>query len=352
MRSNSKYIFCSLLLSSFAWCFSACSDWTDVESITLQEPSIESQNPELYAKYLESLKAYKQSSHLVTIVSMNNVASMPSNRSQHLTDIPDSVDYICLNNLLAVNEINAEEMVEVRKKGTKVMGLVDFDAIESAWEAVLEAEKNTDSDEGETETVDEATRFINYCKEEVNKQLSAANALAVDGIEANFTGYDLNSLVGEEAIAAETARQGAFFDVIADWHRGAGKEIIFKGTPQNVINKNLLADYAYIIVNAHTAKDSNKMSYLIEMASVDGVPADRFVMGVSTPFVDATGDEFGAFTDGSSSIVGAARWSVANSTTYAAAGISVDNVETDYFNNVSNVYPSVKEAIRIMNPNR
>lgn len=57
-----------------------------------------------------------------------------------------------------------------------------------------------------------ATRFIEYCKSEVAKQIAASNALDVDGIVVNYTGFDLNSLVEENEIAAETARQGAFFD--------------------------------------------------------------------------------------------------------------------------------------------
>lgn len=33
----------------------SCSEWTEVESIKMNEPTIEEQNPELYTKYLEYL---------------------------------------------------------------------------------------------------------------------------------------------------------------------------------------------------------------------------------------------------------------------------------------------------------
>ena len=33
----------------------SCSDWTEVESLELNAPTLESQNPELYAQYLQSL---------------------------------------------------------------------------------------------------------------------------------------------------------------------------------------------------------------------------------------------------------------------------------------------------------
>ena len=118
----------------------ACSEWTEPESITLRYPSIEEQNPKLYAQYLESLNDFKASKHSIVMVSVNNLSTAPANQSQHLTALPDSVDYICLNNIFDVNEMHITEMDEVRKKGTKVVGLVDFDAIESAWQAILQKE--------------------------------------------------------------------------------------------------------------------------------------------------------------------------------------------------------------------
>lgn len=94
-----------------------------------------------------------------------------------------------------------------------------------------------------------------YCKSEVAKQIAASNALDVDGIVVNYTGFDLNSLVEENEIAAETARQGAFFDAVANWKvANTNKDLLFKGSPQNVIGKNLLSDCKYIIVNAAWSK--------------------------------------------------------------------------------------------------
>ena len=106
----------------------------------------------------------------------------------------------------------------------------------------------------------------------------------------NYTGFDLNSLVEENEIAAETARQGAFFDAVANWKvANTNKDLLFKGYPQNVIGKSLLSDCKYIIVNAHGAKNQYEMSYLILMASAKNVPTDRFIMGVTTPYLTNSG---------------------------------------------------------------
>lgn len=337
----------------------SCSDWTEVESLELNAPTLESQNPELYAQYLQSLVDFKNSDHQVVIASFNNQGGIPSNRSQHLCDMPDSLDYICFANVLEVSQVNKDEMSEVRKKGTKVIGLIDFDKIDSDWKAILEAEANQqpapaeegqEGSEGEDDVeVDNATRFIEFCKAETTKALDACTALGVDGIEMNFTGYDLNSLV-EEAIAAETARQGAFFDLIAAWKAvNADKDLLFKGLPQNVMTKSILSECKYIIVYAHHAVNLSQMSYLVHMGIMKDVPTDRFVIGVSTPYKTASGDAYGQFVDGTSSIIGAANWALGISDVFTRVGISVDNIEKDYFN-VARIYPTLKDAINIISP--
>lgn len=355
MRKILKYTLPTILACSMLHI--SCSEWTDVESIKLKAPTIEEQNSELYAQYVKSLNEFKTSEHQVVITSIDNVGTIPVSRSQHLTDMPDSIDYICLNNITEVSEINASEIKEVRQLGTKVLGLTDFDKIESAWKKILDEEAanvQTVSDEteneGEEEPVDNETRFIEYCKNEVAKQIAASSALGVDGIVANYTGFDLNSLVEENEIAAETARQAAFFDAVIDWKtENADKTIIFKGSPQNVIDKTLFTDCKYIIINAHSAKNQNEMSYLILMASAKDVPTDRFVMGVTTPYLTNSGSYNGELGDGSSAIIGAAQWAISKTQDYTKAGISIDAAEKDYFN-VANVYPTIKEAINILSP--
>ena len=74
------------------------------------------------------------------------------------------------------------------------------------------------------------------------------------------------------------------------------------------------------------------------MASAKNVPTDRFIMGVTTPYLTNSGSYNGELGDGSSAIIGAAQWAVAKTPDYTKAGISIDAAEKDYFN-ASNVYP-------------
>lgn len=355
MKVNISKVLVPALVAALS--FASCDDWTETESLNIHTPSIEDQNPELYAQYVKSLNDFKATEHQVVIVSVDNVSTAPASRNQHLTNLPDSIDYICLNNTAKVSEANIAEIGEVRKLGTKVLGLVNFDAIESAWKAIIDEEANavasadeeTGEGEGE-EPVDNATRFIEYCKSEVAKQIAASEALGVDGIVANFTGIDLNILVEESAIAAETSRQGAFFDAVAGWkNANASKSLIFKGFPQNVISKDILSNCKYIITNGHSAKNQYEMSYLILMASIKDVPTDRLVMGVTTPYITNTGTYNGQFSDGSSAIISAAQWAVAITPDYTKAGISIDGAEQDYFN-INKIYPNLREAINTLSP--
>lgn len=353
MKLNKSKVMIPALVALLS--FTSCDDWTDTESLNIHTPTIEEQNPELYAQYVQSINDFKTTRHLVTIASINNLGSVPIARNQHLNNLPDSIDYLCLNRTAAVSEANLAEMAEVRKLGTKILGLVDFDAIETAWETILaeeaanaSAEANTG--EGEEEVVDNTVRFIEYCKSETDKQIAASNALGVDGIVVNYTGSDLNALNTEEEIAAETSRQAAFFDAVATWKTtNADKSLIFKGAPQNVVQKAILDNCKYIIVSAHGAKNQEEMSYHVLMASIQGVPTDWFIIGVTTPYLTNAGTYNGHLGDGSSAIMGAAQWAIATSAAYTKAGISIDAAEQDYFN-VSKIYPNIRGAINCMNP--
>ena len=65
---------------------SACSDWTDSESIKLKEPGIDEQSPELYAKYLKNLQEYKNSDHKIVYGWFDNSEKVPFSRGQHMSD--------------------------------------------------------------------------------------------------------------------------------------------------------------------------------------------------------------------------------------------------------------------------
>ena len=43
----------------------SCSDWKDIESVDIAPKPAKEQNPELWARYMESLRIYKQALHYI-----------------------------------------------------------------------------------------------------------------------------------------------------------------------------------------------------------------------------------------------------------------------------------------------
>lgn len=366
-----------LLCMAVAVLSTACSDWTENESLNIHYPSLEEQNPELYKQYLEALRAYKASDHKVMFVTFRNSATTPTHRNQHLTVLPDSIDFVCLANPDNLFPALAEQMREVReKKATRFVYQIDYNAIETLWKKVLEEEEAAKPEEpvdpdqpeqtavaqedGDSEPEDPAAalekRFLAFCSEQVGQQLAYCDKYGYDGIEVNYTGRSPIAMQHEEK-AQYAARQEAFFAGVKSWlDTHADKLLFFRGKPQNLVDKGVLQLCDYIIIPTLEAISGDQMSYAVLMACVADVPADRFIIGVKTPSLTDPTDNSGYFSgveaDGKTKIRasrGAAEWVVAPAASYTKAGVAIADVENDYFFRYS-VYKNVREAIDIMNP--
>lgn len=374
-----------LLMTLTMW---SCEKWTEVQSVDLETPTLEDQNPELYARYMESIREYKKSDHLVMYVSHNNTNEVISHRSQHITVLPDSVDYIVLQDAAGLSSQLQAEMSEVRsEKGTTVLYNIDYADIVSAWNAILEQEEldaaaaasqsaNTDfveepsdgesgdgegdsgveeDDEEEVVVLTDEERFLIYCKEQTTQMLSYCGQYGFDGIEIDYTGVALESMT-DSALETVTAQQEAFIGVVEEWYASnTSKLLTFRGTPNCLVDKTILNVCKFIIIPATTSTGASELTVLVNRAMATGVPSDRFLIAVSTPVLDDDTSMVGYFqiynSDGSylSAISGAATWVVEGSSDYTKAGVAVDNVERDYYN-YTNIFSRVKAGIKIMNP--
>ena len=185
--------------------FAGCSEWTEPESVKINVPTLESQNPELYAQYLQSLKEYRDSEHKVMIAKFDNVPGAPAGRAEHINCLPDSVDYVILNNPDNLSMTILSEMKEIRQdKGMKTMYAVNYDAIEDEYAVYVEEWNATHTPE-----VDE------FLGERTDYYLSLCDKYGYDGIVAGYTGIFPESLQ-EDAKAELLASQTVFFDKIKD----------------------------------------------------------------------------------------------------------------------------------------
>ena len=128
MKRTISNIFCgaALLLATSAG--SSCDDWTENEKIAVENPVFGEDDPGLYARYLASLRAYKNGDHYRTVVWFDNSDKRPVSRGGFFSDVPDSVDVVALT---AGGRLTAEELEQaeaLREKGTKIIGAFDCQA--------------------------------------------------------------------------------------------------------------------------------------------------------------------------------------------------------------------------------
>lgn len=365
-RNTRKYLLPAF--AALAVSFASCSDWTRTESLDIHQPSLEEQNPELYARYLEALRDYKAGEHKVVFITVENTAEAPAHRNEHLTAMPDSVDYIALTNPSQVHPALCAEIAEVHRKGTRVIYGISYEQIETLWEQVLKEEEANkpapepaptaeEGDGGEGEPTPEEqleARFLAFCKEQTELQLGYCTQFGFDGVELVYNGVALPSLTAEKR-AVVTARQETFFGAAAAWLKEhADKQLFFRGNPQNLVDPAILHDCRYITVPTTGAASADQLSYAVLLAAVSGVPTDRFVVSVTLPLLDDPTSDTGYFagTDAAGERIyatrGAAEW-VSTPASYTKAGISILDAQNDYFN-ISLVYKHIREAIDLMNP--
>ena len=370
MKSNIiKFFFSVVMLLAFV----ACDEWTETESLDIHRPTLEEQNPELYAQYMQALRDYKARDHKVVFAEIDNPSTAPSQRSEHIKTLPDSVDYIALKNPADVHPALVAEMSLVREKGTRVIYTIDYDALETRWAQILEEEENnrseepetpeipdeSDGDEGEEPQPDPAVvleqRFLDFCREQTALQLAYCDRYGFGGVIVACTGKNYSGMADDAQIRYIT-RQETFLDTINAWYEThADRSLFFCGKPQYWVDKGFLAQCDYIILPALDATSGDELSLTVELAAVTGVPTDRFVVTVSTVSPSDPSDSKGYFsaldTDGKSqlrAIKGAAQWTLIPAG-YVKSGVYVVDAQNDYFN-ISLVYKNIREAISIMNP--
>lgn len=372
MKRSIKIYFLPVLALTAA-VLGSCSDWTDSESVDISRPSLEEQNPALYAQYLAALRAYKASEHKLTFVMMDNRDGLaPIAQNQRLTAYPDSVDFICMTHPENLASEYADQMAEVRKKGTRVVCEIDYARIESEWEALQAPETDepetddtvtpgdvTDGVQEEAGSEGDATdsaddsAFLAFCRERVEALTTSCERYGFDGVTFTYDGPVLSSLTPEQTTLF-AGRLGVVYEVLKSWHAAHPEKLLFfRGGPHKLADCSLLSECSYVIVMARSATSREELTVEMYRACVEGVPTDRLIIGVTAPALDGS-DELGYFsqTDAAgkplSAIVGAASW-VLEPSAYGKAGLAIDRAWNDYYD-LNRIFPNIRKAIDIMNP--
>lgn len=357
MKKYKQLIKCLMMAVLAVPALSSCSDWTDTESLEFDYVLPSEQDPDAYNAYLGLLREYKQSQHKIMIAKFDNSGDLVSGQSDRLSALPDSIDYVVLQEADNLKSLLVQDMNDIRQqKGTRTLYAISYADALAKYQAILDEEGAAAQDpeaqadgEGEEQPETPAVdRFLEVAAQYVNDRLALYDKYGYDGIVVVYSDPAYPAGLSEEEYAQLQARQEAFFAPIQAWaesHQEAA--FIFEGYPQNVIDPAVFTQADYVVVTMLDAVSSDELVWAAEMALTEGVPSDRIVFGVTIP--DMTDDKA---TDGywgsDYAVVGAAYTVISANGSFTKAGLCVDNVEDDYFN-VDYIYPHVREAIQIMN---
>lgn len=351
IRNVIQLLFCPLFVVS-------CSDWTETESLNIQNPSLEDVNPELYESYIESLKEYKASEHKIVIAKFDNKETNPVGQGEHISALPDSVDYVILNNPINLNHTVKDDILEIREKGTRTLYTIDYSLIEKEFNASIEnvaPKENSESIEGEGNEEPEEDPFIEFCSQKMDFYLNLFKEYNCDGINVVYNGIDPLSLNETDRLKLEMRNQ-VFFGKVKEW-KDNNKEAIFffEGKPQNILfDKSLLQKTTFIVVPNESATNAQEMLFETKMALVQGVPTDRTIFGVTIPSLTDSKDKtgyFDALENGKQMYAtkGAAFLVISANDDFVQAGLCISRSQNDYYD-ANNNYKNIREAISIMNP--
>lgn len=339
MRNKIKLLAATVLAATAS--LISCSDWTEVESIGLKEPNIETQHPELYQKYLENLRTYKQGPHKWAYAWFDNSHKLPQTQAHHLTTLPDSIDVVVLMHPDNLVENELKEMQEVRdKKGTRFVYAIELESIQAAYTA---------RQEQATEEKPLEQTFEDFCVDSLQHAFSLAKEYAYDGICMGYSGK--STLHMDETEKAEYLKtEKLFTGLFQDWsQRNADKLLVFAGKPQNLTDKSILARCRHILVSGKDATSSNELTYKLLSAATGDVPRDRLGMFVSAPALDDPNRIIGYFSNGSLAMQELAAWAPSLQAGIEVSAVGVYNVSTDYYQ-PSSVYKYTRELIASVNP--
>ncbi len=359
----------NILLVSIAL-LAGCSEWTTPESVEIEKNSIENTNPELYAKYCEALKEYKNGDHKITYTTFENTPDIAANGSEKISMLPDSIDFVQLMNL-EVSSNHLEEIDATRNKiGTRFTLRFSYDECVKAYDAYVEevmaeaegegteGSEGEEGEEGETgeETAPAVIPFEEFYAAELQKVTGKIKEYGLDGFTFAFSGKNIDGMT-ESQKEEYTAAHDAVMAPLKEWISSKGNTLFFlEGTPQYVLDADVLNAAAYFIlptrecrnigeialhgINAYTSgklPEGAKMLYAVETPSFleEEYLVGQFVFGLNDmrPQLPLTAD-----------------WIVKDAS-YTKSGIVIWNVQRDYFNAGGMIYPNVRKAIKTMNPN-
>lgn len=314
------------VLAVLALSLTAC-EWTEPENIDYTRQPVEA--GEGYDAYLESLRAFKETDHLIMILTMEGTSEYPVLQSQHLMSMPDSADYICMKNVAGLHPMIAEEIAEVReKKGTKVLSYVDFSLIETEWN---DYEDEIEEAGGQEPSVGDKKAFFRSGTE---RQLSYCDEYSFDGIVLAFDG----NTAGERG-----ELQTEFVSVIKAWMSSHPSSLLFiSGNVATIRDTDLCALSSYFILPIKGNKGAVAYKSLVrsQVPSTRTDIREKLVLETTVPSTEDPEQE----GDSPYTAAGVILTEQISKADFTVVGLSCANAHDDYYNETYYAVNDIEKA--------
>jgi len=339
-----KILIISILTAMFTFVFSSCEKWTETESIELNQPNIQEQNPEMYNIYLTNLRNYRLSNHKQVIVWYDNSVSVPVSRADHISALPDSIDMVVLTSPDNLSDSNMEDMSSAQTdKGMKFLYTIDYDATKASYDqAVMDGKEPANAEDEDP--------FMTYLVKYIENQMNIVTKYPYDGIIISYKGKSPLGLNYNQLIEMQKY-QDTLINAVSNWKKNnVDKLLLFRGFPDNLIDKTILSDCKYIIIDGSdkSTQSSDELIFQARRSSIEGVPTDRFIFEVSTSSLEVDDEITGYFSD-NVAITEMANAIYKNDDDMVKAGLGIYNVKNDYYHPYQD-YQYTRKALNIMNP--
>lgn len=346
MNTLQKIVYTGIptLLATLALTMSGCSnDWTTPESLPINQPTIQTQNPELYAEYLEALRQYKKEPHTMVYGWYDNSEATPYSRAHHMTVLPDSMDIVCLQYPALIRGWQMAEMETVREeKGTRFIYDIDFDRFKAVYKS---------KQESATEEAPYETTFQDFLLDSLQYALSLNQKYHMDGICVRYMGKSKIHLQPDE-LARYNNEEALFFGIVSDWaRRNSSMHVAFLGNPQNVSDKTFFDRCQMVLASALTARSKDDFTFTLHMAGTEGVPSDKVGIVASGTYDSDTHKEKGYFANGTLAGRGLAEWAPYDYNGQRVQAVGIQNIGPDYYS-PSRVYDICRTLIEKTNPHK
>lgn len=313
----------------------SCSDWTDVDNLKVEYGNVEQENPELYAQYLSSLRAYRQSDHTQVYAWYDNSVKVPVSRAHYLRDISDSIDVVSLIYPDKLTQSELDQIAELQEqKGMKVIYTIDFDRMKSDYTNNIAPH-------------DPDRTFRSYLADSLSYALSLLKKYPYDGICIGYAGKP-TTLMDDAERKEYMENENCFIGILQDWcSRNEGVELTFLGSPENLLDQSILSECSMILLDGRTTVSSNELTTVMTKGYLPEC-ADRYGMVVSgLPLVGT--NKYSTYTDGTPATDAVAAWANMPQQGIRIRAVGVYDFSGDYFN-ADNSYKNMRNMITTLNP--